>query len=84
MSGSSSSTARSKVGIVEAFAAQEPQYRAHTERQAEQVRLVEALGLGDGLLGHLHARLGLIGVEQGIGQGDQDLHAQRAVGVAPR
>ncbi len=70
-----------KVGIVEAFSAQEPQYRAHAERQAEQVWLVEAICLGDGLLGHLHARLGLIGVEQGIGQGDQDLHAQRAVGA---
>ena len=67
--------------FVEAFAAEEPQDHAHTECQAQQVRLVDALGLGDGLLGHLHAGLGLIGLEQCVGQGDQDLRAQRAVGV---
>ena len=70
-----------KVRLVETFPAQEPQDHAHTKRQAQQGWLVEALGLGDGLLGHLHARLGLIGVEQGIGQRDQNLHSQRTVGV---
>ena len=68
-----------KIHIVEPFPAEEPQDHPHAERQAKQVWLVEALGLGDGLLGHFHACTGLIGVEQGIGQRDQDLHPKRAV-----
>ncbi len=39
------------VCLVESFPAQEPQGHAHAERKAQQVWLVEALGLGDGLLG---------------------------------
>jgi hypothetical protein len=45
------------------------------------VPLTEPLGVAHRLVGRLQARLDLVDVEQRVRQGDQNLHAQRTIGV---
>ena len=65
--------------LVETFARHEPQDDAHAQRQAQQVWLVEALGLADRSFCGRLALSSLVVVHERVGQRDQYLHSQWTV-----
>ena len=67
---------------VETLAAHEVHHRPHAQRRAEQWSGAKPLGVGHGLLNTVVGLGRSTGVEEGVGQAEQDEHAQPDVGAA--
>ncbi len=70
-----------QVRVIEPVPAHESKNDPHAERQPEQVSLAEPLGVPHRLVGRSQAGRDLVGVELRVCQRDQNLHAQRTIGV---